>query len=612
MHRLIIPVIITLFLLTSHSLRAQQNYIAKAGNKEITKTEFRNRYELSPRILGDDTENEDSLKLDFLYSLIAEKLWALEASDKGMANSEEFRFYFTPVEKALIRDAVFKTEISDKVDVTQAEISRGTSEYLKILQIKALASGDSSKIENLYTLLKSVGSIDSLQSIRPDISKLVSTSEIRFGELKNEEIENRLYKLKLNEFTKPVKNGNIWFIFELENILPNTSAVSENKLQEDVKNIIRNRKIRDLYEDFYKKYFGSFNLRADEHLFVKISATFYNVISSDLQSLKQDSVSEAYYLSEKDINKVKELLGSAFLNKNLFDTPYGQVKVYDFLSDLTIVDVKFDTIDRSAVSMVLANELKRFMQQETIYRLGVKMGLANSEYVKSQMDAWKDNILAQLYKNSFNQQINVNDAEVENYYNNDLPDSLKLTGLEVETITAPDLDHIKEILNLIDKGKSFEDIAAGFAAEDDIKTDTLSDYNQPESFGEYSEIISGLKTGEIYGPVKTGRGYSLVKMIGGSDIPDSTKKEMADIKKSIQQKLFNQKLNSLLTDKTIGLANKYGVVVNDAFLYTEKYSDLNMFVHKYLGFGGRIAAVPFTAPFYKWYYRWKTNSGINP
>lgn len=612
MHRLIIPGIITLFLLTPHSLRAQQNYIAKVGNKEISKTEFRSRFELSPRILGDESENSDSLKLDFLYSLIAEKLWAQEASEKGMANSENFKFYFTPIEKALVRDAVFKTEISDKVHITQEDISRATSEYLKVLQIKALASADSSKIENLYLLLKSAGSIDSLLQIRPDISNLVSVSEIRFGDLKDEDIENRIYKLELHEFTKPVSEGNTWFIFELENVEPNTAAATDNKLQDEVKNIIRNRKIRNLYEDFYKKYFGSFNIRADEQLFLKMSETFYNVITSDMQSVRKDSVSKTYYLSEKDINRVKEILGPGFLNKNLFNTQYGPVKVYAFLSDLTIVDVKFDFIDKSSISKVLANELKRFMQQETIYRLGVKMGIGNSVYVKSQMDSWKDNLLAQLYKNSFNQQINITDAEIENYYNNDLPDSLKLTGIEVETITAPDLDRIKEILNLIDKGKSFEEIAADFTEEDGIRTDTLSDYNQPESFGKYSEIISGLKTGEIYGPVKTSRGYSLVKMTGDRDIPDSTKKEIANIKESIKRNLFNQKLNSLLTDKIIGLANKYGVVINDTFLYTEKYSDLNLFVHKYLGFGGRIAAVPFTTPFYKWYYRWKSNSEINP
>lgn len=612
MHRLIIPVLFVLILLTPDSLIAQTDIVARAGNNEISKTEFRNRYELSPRILGDDSENKDSLKLDFLYSLIAEKLWAEEALNTGLANSDNFKFYYTPIKKALIRDAVFKNEIADKVNITQKEISRGRTKYLKILHIKSLASEDSTQITGLYNLLQSVGSIDSLLSVKPDVSKLVANTEIKFGKLNDEEIENRLYTLKLNEFTGPVRNGNNWFIFELNDIKPDIAAASEDKLQDEVKNILRNRKIRNLYEDFYKKYFGSFNIRADEKLFIKIAETFYNVITSDISLNKEEGAPENYYLSEKDINQVKEILGQTFLNEDLFATRYGQVKVYDFLSDLTIVDVKFDKIDKSAVSKVLSNELKRFMQQETVYRLGIKMGIGNSEYVKSQLESWKENVLAQLYKNSFNNQIMISDAEVENYYNNDLPDSLKLADPEVERITSSNLDQIKEMLNLIDKGKSFEEIATGFSDSDAVRIDTLSDYSKPESLGEYSKIISGLRTGEIYGPVKTVEGYSLVKIIENRNISDSTKKETSNIKGSIKQRLFNEKLNSILTEKTIALANKYGVVINNTFLYSEKYSDLNIFVHKYLGFGGRIAAVPFTTPFYEWYYRWKSNSVINP
>ena len=73
-----------------------------------------------------------------------------------------------------------------------------------------------------------------------------------------------------------------------------------------------------------------------------------------------------------------------------------------------------------------------------------------------------------------------------------------------------------------------------------------------------------------------------------------------------------KKLNELLEDRTIELANKYGVSINQNFLNTELYSDINIFAHRYMGFGGRIAAVPYTTPFFKWYFRWKQNSTINP
>ncbi len=610
MNRYIILTVICLVFVISQLLIAQSTYIAEIGRTEVTEAEFRNRFELSPHILGDQSDNQDSLKLKFLYSLIAEKLWALEAQNEDMDKSADFNFYYFPIEKSLIRDAVFKNEIEDKVEISGNDIAAGITRYWKILEIKALAAEDSSFMHSLYSRLKSAGSIDSLISLNPEFSKFVSTSEVKFGDISDEVIEDSLYRLKLGEFTKPVKSVNEWFIFELDKIKPNISNISEDKLQSEVKNTIRNRRIRNRYDEFYKKYFGGFTLKADENLFIIIADTFYNVIFSSLKKVHHSETENEYYLSDNDILKTKDVLGTDFLQKIFFQTRFGNVKVYDFLSDLTIVDVKFNSTDKNSVRKVLANELKRFMQQETVYLLGVKMGLQHSEKIRSELAPWRDNLLAQLYKNSLNKDIIITDAEVENYYRKKLSDSLEIKGLNIETISSSDLDQMQKVLDSVNKGESFQKIASELRNE--IKTDTISDYDNLNIFGKASDIIAGLGAGEIYGPLRTGSGYTLVKVITESNIPDSTREEILKEKDNIQRRLFNNKLNVMLKDSTIKLANKYGVSIDNNFLYSGSYSDVNLFVHKYLGFGGRIAAVPFTTPFYEWYYKWKSTSGENP
>lgn len=116
-------IIIFSFLLSLINLRAQSDIIAKIGINELTKEEFRLRYELSPRILPNDLDNNDSLKLKFLYSIVAEKLWAMEAMDKGLTNSDAFNFYYNPIEKSYVRDELFEMEIKDKVIVTDDDLS---------------------------------------------------------------------------------------------------------------------------------------------------------------------------------------------------------------------------------------------------------------------------------------------------------------------------------------------------------------------------------------------------------------------------------------------------------------------------------------------------------
>jgi hypothetical protein len=554
--------------------------------------------------------NSDSLKLKFLYSVISEKLWAIEAIDKGLANSGNFKFYYSPIEKIYVRDEVFRIEIKDKVVVTDDDISKGLSKYVKVLQVKTLSSTDSSEIFKLFSQLVDVGSIDSLLKNNPGIIPQSSTVEIKFGELNDDAIEDILYQLSVNDFTAPIQNGNNWFIFELTGTKPNIPEVSQEKIQSDVEEIIRNRKTRNLYNDFYKKYFSGFTLEADKEIFLQISEKFYNVITSG-SNFKKDS-KKKYFITESDILKVKELLGMDFLNQELFLSKYGSVKVYDFLSDLTIVDVSFEELSQSVINKVLSNELKRFMQQETVYRIGREMGLEYSSEVKSHLEMWRDNLLTQMLKNNYNLQIDVTENEVIQYYNEVISDSSIYPQINLHSISTHNIEQVEEILNLFEDGMRFEQVLNDVKFKEDIYEEEISDFNRLKDYGDAIDIITELEEGEIFGPIKTTRGYTIIKVNETTVISDSLMLELKKEKDQIYQKLYLEKLNKLFDDKTIELANKYGIKISEDFIFSENYSKVNLFVHRYMGFGGRIAAVPFTTPSYKWYYRWKTNSKITP
>jgi hypothetical protein len=604
--------IIFLVIIGSNNFRAQSNIIAKIGDKELTKEEFKLRYELSPRILSGDPTETDSMKLKFLYSLLAEKLWAIEAVDKGISNSEDFNFYYKPIEKMYVRDELFRTQIKDKVIITDSDISRGISKYVKILQIRTLSSGDSSNIFNIYLSLNDVGSIDSLLLVIPESIPETTLLELKFGDLNNENLEDVLYLLSSNEYTIPIQDGDNWFIFELKGTKPNIPEVSQNKLQDDVEEIIRNRRTRILYDEFYEKHFGGYTLQADENVFIKVSEEFYTTIKTRINSVAEVDSKEIFYIVEDDILNVKEILGSDFLNRTLFNNKYGPVKAYDFLSDLTLVDVSFKEVNQPVINKVLSNELKRFMQQETISRAGYEMGIQFSTDVIFHLDLWRDNLLTQMLKNSFNSGIEVTENEVKQYYSEVFSDSLEISEFNIQSINTSSIDQVEAVLNQLEEGYSFEQIANSIDSSKSIYAESISNIKRLKDFGAAIDIISELNVGDIYGPIETARGYSIIKVIEPEQISDSVKKEIQNVQEKIYNKLYVEKLNELLEEKTIQLANKYGIKLSEDFINSEHYSDVNLFVHRYMGFGGRIAAVPFTTPFYKWYYRWKNNSKINP
>ena len=62
--------------------------IAKIGNIEISKQEFQERYELTPFLGKEIRADASALKNEILHSLIAEKLFSLEAQDMNLDTSE--------------------------------------------------------------------------------------------------------------------------------------------------------------------------------------------------------------------------------------------------------------------------------------------------------------------------------------------------------------------------------------------------------------------------------------------------------------------------------------------------------------------------------------------
>lgn len=91
-------ILVLLFALSSNLLsQNDESVVAHIGNDKITAREFKLRLELSPYIPKDQSMSKDSVKYDFLYSLIAEKLWALKAKEQGIENTLEFDFSLIPL-----------------------------------------------------------------------------------------------------------------------------------------------------------------------------------------------------------------------------------------------------------------------------------------------------------------------------------------------------------------------------------------------------------------------------------------------------------------------------------------------------------------------------------
>src|SRR5690606_4189743 len=135
--------------------------VAEIGNDIITAKEFKIRFELSPYIPLNKGIDPDSLKYDFLYSFIAEKLWALEAENNSFTKSNAYDFYLNPLRDLFVRDALFKQEIKDKVVLSANDITNGINKLQIKLNVQIISTKDSALVYNFYNELSLPTPIDS-------------------------------------------------------------------------------------------------------------------------------------------------------------------------------------------------------------------------------------------------------------------------------------------------------------------------------------------------------------------------------------------------------------------------------------------------------------------
>jgi len=89
-------------------------------------------------------------------------------------------------------------------------------------------------------------------------------------------------------------------------------------------------------------------------------------------------------------------------------------------------------------------------------------------------------------------------------------------------------------------------------------------------------------------------------------------KSYEEIREELTMRIKSEKASDSMINNTVELANKYGVTVDENLLYNVKVNNLTMVVYRYMGFGGRILAVPMSTPFIEWVEKWQHSKDSLP
>ncbi|MBU2446847.1 MAG: hypothetical protein KJ666_14915, partial [Bacteroidetes bacterium] len=113
-----------------------------------------------------------------------------------------------------------------------------------------------------------------------------------------------------------------------------------------------------------------------------------------------------------------------------------------------------------------------------------------------------------------------------------------------------------------------------------------------------------MEIGEIFAPVESQEGYSIIKLLDKKTDTPNEIVNFENIKEKYRSDLFEKKFNQFRDNYVANLAQKYIKNINYEMLHKIKVSSLNIFSYRFMGFGGRISAVPLINRYTSWYDEW--------
>ncbi|MBL1212466.1 MAG: hypothetical protein HND52_03790 [Ignavibacteriae bacterium] len=584
-----------------------ENIIATVGGIEITENEFIERFEFTPQFNLQIKTQLNARKLDFLFTLIAEKLWAQEAIKNNYDINSSIETARYAIEKMYVRDALYKSEITDKIIISDAEIKKGLDRAVFSLNVNFIYSQDENEIFNLYKLLKVGVPFDSILVERSEYFEQQNSIAVEYGDLQDD-VEDSVFALKLGEFTTPLLTADGWYIFYL---VEKESKVMASRQEEEntinaVKKVISKSKETELYRNFYINFFKNRRVDVDQKLFKQIFLKLHAALKAKESLLKEKAPQDLIHFEVSHLFEIENYLGETQLGLPFLQFEKDPVTAKEFLRELIFDGFNTTSGDSLFLLEKFNRRVRTTIERELLAREGYKRGLHLLPEVKRSVGMWTDNYLFQAVKSEILDSVIVSDSAA-------LAEYKKINKNEVYPVQVNIIEVLTDSLELINKIRS--DIDAGVDIKILAAKYTEREWTKPKqgefgffpinAFGDIGRIAAKMNIGEIYGPLKVPEGYSIFKLIDKKEkVVKAPLKSFELEKEKIKRNLAENYAYHELLEKTADFAGKNKIQIDYKKLKSIKVSTINSFAIRYMGFGGKITAVPLLAPFTEWVNKW--------
>lgn len=408
------PFIVSLLFSQSYGqshLSLDETPIAAVGNIVITQKEFLSRYELTPGLYRQKT-NLETNKTEFLLSLIAEKLLVLKAQQVGVDNDSTLTNAVKEVERPLVRDELYRREISQKISLTEQEIQSAIRRSLADMKVYFLYAKTKEGADFLYSQLQRGKPLESFSFVNDTTGEFEGpdSAVARWGDV-DERMEHVVYSLKLNQTSKPIHLDDGWYIVKL---MGKTVTIVEGEkekkaLRERVEQTLRRRKELARMTEYMNTELRETRTEVHARLLKSIVVHLWNYVQ---KRFPQRSDSTLFFVDQAAVESVRIELGDSI--KMTFVTfPHATWTTEETLDKIRITNLAIRNPTLRKIRTDIEQRLKDIIDQEYITELGYKKGLHHSTAVHNDLKLWREAYTAQHLRNIVGDTISVEPWEIE-------------------------------------------------------------------------------------------------------------------------------------------------------------------------------------------------------
>jgi hypothetical protein len=586
-----------IFFVASSSVLAQrvglEDTLAMVGPLPITARDLIERIQLMPWPEKENPSTHDTAKSKGLYSLIAEKLFALQGRRHNLADDSDARISIATLEQALVRDELYKREIVSKVDVSEGEIAEGLRRFTSQLEVLLLSVRSKAEGDSLARRLAESPDPPTTIRLLQDFVVGVDTIIVKLGsgELA---LENAAYSIGRDRISRPFfSRSSGWTVLYLLERSPNPTAsrMSLRARRHHVREIIRARKEQQEAHRFSLSVLSGKRARTDSSLFVFLAGMLHEAL--------QHTVEERSVMVSEWIDYLKQR-SKAHLEKPFVELNGSSLSVAEVLEALRYEDRPLRPTGLEAVQHQFNEIVKRAVELYFLSQVGYERGLQQSSMVQRDVGMWTDAWLAQRFIQRLADTVEMSEEEVREFMIQNADYYGKAYEVNVREILVPDLESAKRVLDEIESGEEFAQLAR--------KWTTRKEWRERGGESGYFLVsehpaigIAALQRdiGEIVGPINLPEGYSIFKILGkrkrALDVP-----AVEEVMAHAREELFAIKRQRILDRVLAELSQEYPVQIWEGRLKKVEIIRSNMVTRRLIGFGGVMMAAPMLQPQWEW------------